>query len=86
MATKKDANSRSRFWMALATVIVGISIGNYFGLGWVYWVMVVVGGKVVMDSNIFKRIICSECGNKVEPESKICPTCNSQFQEPENKK
>lgn len=30
-------------------------------------------------SALIKRVLCSECGNKVTPESKLCPTCEARF-------
>jgi hypothetical protein len=41
------------------------------GLGFVCWLLRLA----------FNKTLCSECGNRVEPESKICPTCKTEFRQ-----
>lgn len=39
-------------------------IGTLFGV-----VLLIAGGRMAI------KLICSDCGNKVEKTSKLCPTC-----------
>lgn len=34
---------------------------------------------LVIGSSMSKKILCSECGNKVDGDSKMCPHCKVEF-------
>ena len=88
MATKKDANFGTRLiiwlfaYIAASFVILRVldfgDWGDMFAMAGTGLVMIQVCG-------LFKRVVCSDCGNRVESESKFCPTCRSHFPETDKK-
>ncbi len=55
---------------------VGLVLLFLFPIGTIIGVILLVVG-----SRYSYKYVCSECGNKVEKTSKICPHCNVKFDE-----
>lgn len=46
----------------------GLIIGGLLGIG-----------CLIAGSSMSKKLVCSNCGNRVEKLSRVCPTCRENF-------
>jgi hypothetical protein len=68
-------------WACLSA-IVSIANDMFNGTAWRLTIPVVCVFIALVCFTVraaIRRIVCSECGNKVTPESKLCPTCRAVF-------
>ena len=56
------------FFLGFLGGFVGVAVGTCLAL-----LLLIIGSRMAI------KLICSDCGNKVEKTSKICPTCKAQF-------
>lgn len=59
---------------ALVQLIGFVAVWFYFPLGLIAGIALLIIGSAMS-----KKILCSECGNKVDKESKMCPHCKVEF-------
>ena len=53
-------------------LLIGFILLFFFPLGTLFGVLFII--LAVVKS---KKLVCSNCGNRVEKESKLCPTCRT---------
>jgi len=70
----KNKRARSTNVAGLLLEVVGILALFFFPIGTVIGIILLVVGARMTYSRI-----CSDCGNKVEKTSKLCPTCGVRF-------
>ena len=47
---------------------------------WIFPFGTVVGlALLIIGNTLSKKHLCSECGNKVEKDAKVCPHCRAEF-------
>lgn len=56
---------------------VGLLLLFFFPIGTIVGVFLLLAGSLMSV-----KLICGNCGNKVEKESKICPACRADFAKP----
>lgn len=56
---------------------IGLALLFFFPIGTIVGVVLLIAGSAMSV-----KLVCGNCGNKVESEAKMCPVCRADFSKP----